>query len=756
MNKRTFLACAVAAMSLTALQAQTKSMDQFVDELMSKMTVEEKIGQTNLLSSGQITTGNYVETPLARYVQEGACGSVLNIRALDDIIAIQKLAVEKSRLGIPLLVGMDVVHGYVTTFPLPLGLACTWDIPAIEESAHIAAVECSAEGVSWTYSPMVDIALDARWGRISEGAGEDPYLGSLIAAAMVRGYQGDDLTKPETIIACLKHFALYGGVEAGRDYNTVDMSRLRMFNQYLPPYEAAVKAGVGSVMTSFNLVDGIPATANRWLLEDVLRQKWGFDGFVVTDYDAIKEMTAHGLGDIQEVAARAMHAGTDMDMGCGAYQATLKKSLEDGLVTMEEIDKACRRVLEAKWKLGLFDDPYRYCDKERAERVVYCKEHKDKARALTAESLVLLKNEGVLPLKKEGKVALIGPLADSKYNVPGTWSVGAQHKRYNTLREAMANALEGKAELLYTQGCNVCDDEALQNNGAFYRIIPRVDKQTAMQEALDIAGQADVIICAMGEESEMSGEAASRSNLEMMDAQRDLLKELVKLGKPLLLLNYAGRPTVLGWESENVPAIMQVWFGSEAGDAICDVIFGDKVPCGKLTTSFPRATGQEPLYYNHLPTGRPKAEGDNSFNKFSSSYLDVSNDPLYPFGFGLSYTTFSYGDLTLDKTEMAQDGSITASITVTNTGDCDGVEVVQLYIHDLAASISRPVKELKAFERISLAKGESKEVTFTITPEMLKFYNYDIEYVLEPGVFDVMVGPDSALKNLKKATFTVL
>ena len=756
MNKRTYLACAAALLSLTTLEAQTQSMDQFIDDLMSKMTVEEKIGQTNLLSSGQITTGNFVETPLAQYVQEGACGSVLNLRNPDDIVAIQKIAVEKSRLGIPLLVGMDVVHGYVTTFPLPIGLACTWDIPAIEESAHVAAVECSANGICWTYSPMVDIALDARWGRICEGAGEDPYLGSLISAAMVRGYQGDDLTDPETIMGCLKHFALYGGAEAGRDYNTVDMSRLRMYNQFFPPYKAAVEAGVGSIMTSFNTVDYIPSTANRWLLEDVLRQQWGFDGFVVTDYDAIKELVEHGLGDIQEVAAKALHAGTDLDMGCGAYQATLKKSLDEGLVTIEEIDKACRRVLEAKYKLGLFDDPYRYCDKERSEKVVYCQEHKDKARALAAESLVLLKNEGVLPLKKEGKVALIGPLADSKYNIPGTWSVGAEHKRYSTLREAMANALEGKAELLYTQGCNICDDAALQNNGAFYRIIPRVEKEAAMQEALDIAGQADVIICAMGEESEMSGEAASRSDLEMFDAQRDLLKELVKLGKPLLLLNYSGRPTVLTWESENVPAIMQVWFGSEAGDAICDVIFGDKTPCGKLTASMPVRTGQEPLYYNHLPTGRPKAEGDNTFNKFRSAYLDVTNDPLYPFGYGLSYTTFSYSDLSLDKTEMSADGSVKATVTVTNTGDYDGVEVVQLYIHDVAASISRPVKELKGFERISLAKGESKEVTFTITAEQLKFYNYDLDYVVEPGEFEVMVGPDSTDKNLKKSTFKVL
>lgn len=746
------------ALTITQGFSQLKPMDEYIDELMRQMTVQEKIGQLNLMPTGNITTGISEKSPIMEFIAKGLLGGVLNLKGVDNIRALQQAAVEQSRLGIPLIIGMDVIHGYETIFPLPLALSCTWDIPAIEESARIAAKEATADGICWTYSPMVDIALDARWGRISEGNGEDPFLGARIAEAMVRGYQGDDLASPDKIMACVKHFALYGGAEAGRDYNTVDMSHIRMYNQFFPAYKAAVEAGAGSIMTSFNVVDYVPATANAWLLEDVLRNQWKFDGFVVTDYGAIQEMVAHGMGDIQESAKRALKAGTDMDMCAGAYLRTLEQSLNEGLITMEDLDKACRRILEAKYKLGLFQDPYLYCDASRRATDIYTAENRQVARDLAAESFVLLKNEdNLLPLQKQGTIALIGPLGDSKFNIPGTWSVAATYDKYSTLRESMERALDGKAKLLYAQGCNIVHDSTLQENGGFYRIIPRVDSEKAKKEALNIANQADVIVCAMGEESEMSGECASRSDLEMFDAQRELLEELLKTGKPIVLLHYAGRPTVLSWADAHLSTILQVWFGgSESGDAICDVLFGDKVPSGKLTVSMPRTTGQEPLYYNHLPTGRPVAEGATTFTKFTSTYLDVRNDPLYPFGYGLSYTTFSYGDLRLDKQEIRPDEELTATITVTNTGNYDADEVVQLYIHDVAASISRPVKELKGFQRIHLAKGESKDINFTVTPDLLKFYDYDLNLVLEPGLFEIMVGPDSSDKNLHKQTFTVL
>ncbi len=735
--------------------AQIKPMNEFIDELMSKMTVREKIGQLNLLPSGTISTGISDNSPVMETISKGELGGILNLKGADNIRKLQEAAVKKSRLGIPIIFGMDVIHGYETVFPIPLALSCTWNIPAIEHSAQIAAKEASADGICWTYSPMVDIALDARWGRIAEGNGEDPFLGSRIAEAMVHGYQGD-FTQNSNIMACIKHFALYGAAESGRDYNTVDMSHLRMFNQYFPPYKAAVDAGAGSLMTSFNVVDYIPATANRWLLDDILRQKWNFNGFIVTDYGSIGEMIKHGVGDLQSSAVMALKAGTDMDMCAEAYIKTLEKSLNEGSITVEDINKACRRVLEAKYILGLFKDPYKFCDSQRRAKDIYTAENRKVARDIAAESFVLLKNDNnVLPLKKQGKVALIGPLANSKYNVPGTWSVAATYK-YNTLYESMQQALKGKAQLLYAQGCNIVKDSVLQKDGAFMRTIPRGDDAKMKSEALRIARQSDVIICAMGEEEEMSGECASRSNLELFDVQHELLVELLQLGKPVVLLNYSGRPTVLTWESKHVPAIMNVWFGgSESSDAICDVLFGDKVPSGKLTTSLPQTTGQEPLYYNHLPTGRPVDEGATKFGKFTSNYLDVRNDALYPFGYGLSYTTFKYSDMKLSANAMAKDGSLDATIKVTNTGNYDADEVIELYIHDVVCSISRPVKELKGFQRIHLAKGESKDVTFTITPDLLKFYNYNLDYTLEPGEFEVMVGPDSSAKNLHKLSFVV-
>lgn len=730
-------------------------MNEYVADLMSRMTLQEKIGQLNLMVAGDITTGGAMDTQVGGDIAKGNMGGVFNIKGFDKIKALQEIAVTKSRLGIPLLVGMDVIHGYETMFPIPLALSCSWNLDAIKQSAAVAAKEASADGINWTYSPMVDVAHDARWGRVSEGNGEDPYLGARIAEAMVQGYQGTNYSNKDNIMACLKHFALYGAVESGLEYNTTDMSRLRMYNQYFAPYEAAVKAGVGSVMSSFNLVDYVPATANHWLLTDVLRNDWKFDGFVVTDYGSIAEIIQHGTAaNLKEASAQALNAGTDMDMCANGFVTTLAQSVADGKVSEATINEACRRVLEAKYKLGLFANPYKYCDAKRHKTEVFTNENRQTARDIAAQTFVLLKNDHqLLPLKKEGSVALIGPLADTRNNMAGTWSVAQTPDRYATLRESMAKALEGKAKLLYAQGCNVWYDEQLQKNGELGKTIARGDDAELKAQALNIAQQADVIVCAMGETADMSGECATRTSLEMPDAQHALLEELVKLGKPVVLLNFAGRPTVLSWETKHVPAIMNVWFGgSEAADAICDVLFGDKVPTGRLTMSMPKTTGQAPLYYNHLNTGRPVPD-NASFAKFASNALDVSNGALYPFGYGLSYTTFSYSDVTLSANEMAKNGSVTATVTVTNTGKRDADEVVQLYVHDLVASIARPVKELKGFERIHLAAGESKTVTFTIGADQLSFYNADLKKVVEPGDFDIMVGHDS--RNLKTARLTV-
>jgi beta-glucosidase len=764
MKKTAFILLASLFVSSTVIAGNKKSMlpkdegnmDKFVTELMSKMILQEKLGQLNLPVTGNITTGQAKSSDVAGKISRGEVGGLFNLKGVKAIREMQELAVEKSRLGIPLLFGMDVIHGYETVFPIPLALSCTWDMEAVEKSARIAAIESSADGICWTFSPMVDICRDARWGRVSEGNGEDPYLGSEIAKAMVRGYQGKDMSSNTEIMSCVKHFALYGAIEAGRDYNTVDMSRNRMYNEFFPPYKAAAEEGAGSFMSSFNEVDGVPATANRWLMTDVLRNQWGFDGFVVTDYTAIYEMTDHGIGDLQEVSARALKAGTDMDMVSDGFIGTLEKSLKEGKVTMEDIDRACRRMLEAKYKLGLFKDPYKYCDLKRPAKDIFNKEHRKVAREIATKSFVLLKNENnMLPLKKKGNIALIGPLANTRTNMPGTWSVAATPGRYSTLLEGLKNAVEGKANVLYAQGSNLMYDAEYQTRATMFgREIPRKDDKELLQEAIEVAKKSDVIVAALGESSEMSGESSSRSELRMPDAQHDLLKALLATGKPVILLHFSGRPTVMTWENENVPAILNVWFGgSESADAICDVLFGDVVPSGKLTTTFPQNEGQLPLYYNHKNTGRPLAEG-RWFEKFRSNYIDVSNDPLYPFGYGLSYTTFSYSDMKLSNSKMDANGNITASIVVKNTGNYDADEVVQLYIRDVVGSITRPVKELKGFKRIHLKKGESQVVEFTITPEMLKFYDYDLNYVCEPGDFDVMIGPNS--KDVTKLGFTLM
>lgn len=739
------------------LQAQTTEMRQFVDQLMSKMTLEEKLGQLNLVpASDEIVTGGAVDTQVGQRIANGQLGGIFNLKGVDKIRALQDIAVKKSRLGIPLIVGMDVIHGYETIFPIPLALSCSWDIPAIENIARISAREATADGINWVYSPMVDICVDARWGRIAEGGGEDPYLGSEIARAYVRGYQGNKVEsgrlKVENVMACVKHYALYGASEAGRDYNTVDMSRLRMYNQYLPPYKAAAEAGAGSFMSSFNIVDGQHATANHWLLTDVLRDQWKFDGFVVTDYGSINEMSIWGFGDLKSNSAKALKAGTDMDMCANGFVGTLAASLADGTVTMADIDQACRRVLEAKWKLGLFDNPYRYLDANRRAKDIYTAENRAASRQLATETFVLLKNgvpsgsstgKALLPLSSNTTIALIGPLANDRANIAGTWCVAYTPERYATIKEALERRLP-KGKLLYAQGCNLTHDADLQQAAEFGKNIPRVDAAKAKTEALAIAKKADVIVCAMGECADFSGESSSRATLEMPDAQRELLEELVKIGKPIVLLNFSGRPTVLTWEQAHVDAIMNVWFaGSEAGDAIADVLLGDTAPSGRLTVTMPQALGQVPIYYNHLNTGRPVEKGADKYRKYASNYLEVRNDPLYPFGYGLTYTTFSYSDLQLSRTTMAADGSVEASIMVSNTGQRDGDEVVQLYIHQQASSIARPVKELRGFQRIHLKAGEQRRVTFCIDREQLQYQNAQGEPVLEPGIFDIMIGTNS-------------
>lgn len=746
----------ICLISIHAYADSDKEMKTFIDQLMSRMTLKEKIGQLNLPGAGDVVTGEASSDVSPVRFEKGEIGGLLNLKGVDRIRAIQEAAVKKSRLGIPLIFGMDVIHGYETVFPIPLGLSCSWNLEAIKKTARIAAIEATADGIGWTFSPMVDICHDARWGRIAEGSGEDSYLGSQIAKAMVEGYQTDDLTRKDAILACVKHFALYGAPEAGRDYNSVDMSRIRMFNEYMMPYKAAVDAGAGSVMASFNDVDGIPATGSRWLMTDVLRTQWGFNGFVVTDYTGIPEMVAHGIGNMEQVTRQALKAGIDMDMVSDCFTKYLQEAVERGELSVDYINQACRRILEAKYRLGLFKDPYKYCDPKRRAKSVFTKEHRDFARQIAAESCVLLKNDQhLLPLKKQGKIAVVGPLANTSSNMVGTWSIAARENSAATLIDGLKNVVGKKADIVYAKGSNLMHDAAYEERATLFgRSLGRDQRSSddLLKEALAVARQSDVIIAALGESSEMSGESSSRTNLELPDAQKELLQALLKTGKPVVLVLFTGRPLVLSWESENVPAILNAWFGgTEAAYAIGDVLFGDVNPSGKLTTSFPRNVGQVPLFYAHKNTGRPLL--GKSFEKFRSNYLDVSNTPLYPFGYGLSYTTFKYSPITLSAQTMNINQSLTATVTVTNSGPCAGTEVVQLYLKDEVGSITRPVKELKGFQKIALKAGESKEITFTIDSEMLKFYNGNLDFVCEPGDFQVMIGTNS--ESLQTAKFSL-
>lgn len=727
-------------------ESEKSEMDIFITQLMDKMTIEEKIGQLNLITpGGGVPTGAAVSTDVESKIKEGKVGGIFGVTGPEKIRLAQELAVEQSRLKIPLLFGLDVIHGYKTNFPIPLGLSSSWDMKLIEESARTAAIEATADGLNWTFSPMVDISRDPRWGRVSEGSGEDPYLGGEIAKAMVKGYQGDNLNDKTTMLATVKHLALYGASEGGRDYNTVDMSRLRMYNDYLPPYKAAVDAGVASVMTSFNDVDGVPASGNHWLLTELLRDSWGFDGFVVSDYTSVNEMVDHGLGDLQAVSALALNAGLDMDMVGEGFLITLQKSLDEGKVSENAINLACRRILEAKYKLGLFNDPYHYIDEALPQKKILTNETRKQARETAAKSFVLLKNENILPLKQESKIALIGPLANNKSNMLGTWAVSGDPQMSIPVLEGLLNKNRQKGQIKYAKGANISDDPEFAEKINVFGTRIDIDDRSAealINEAVALAKESDIIVAVMGEASEMSGESSSRSDISLPESQKTLLRELAKINKPLVLVLMSGRPMTIQEEVDISDAILVTWHaGIEAGNAIADVLYGDYNPSGKLTMTLPRNVGQIPIYYSHRTTGRPNS-GDQ-FQKFRSNYLDVANSPLFPFGYGLSYTTFEYSDLKVNKKQLTKTEEAIVSVKVKNTGKVDGEEVVQMYVHDVVRSITQPVKELKGFQKIFLKAGETKEVEFKITNEQLAFYHQDMSFESEIGEFKIFIGTNS-------------
>lgn len=731
--------------ALMQLNAQDQKMNAFINALMAKMTVDEKIGQLNLITPGSdIPTGSVVSSNVEKKIAEGNVGGLFGVIGPDKVKQAQDIAVKQSRLKIPLLFGSDVIHGHKTIFPIPLGISCSWDTALIRYSAAVAANEATADGLNWAFSPMVDIARDPRWGRVSEGSGEDPFLGSAIATAMVKGYQGKSLADKNTLLACVKHFALYGASEGGRDYNSVDMSKMKMFNEYLPPYKAAVDAGVATVMSSFNDVEGVPATGNNWLLTDLLRTKWGFKGMLVSDYTSIGEMVNHRQGDIAEVSIQAIKAGMDMDMVTEAYLGTLKKSLQQKKVAIADLDRACRLVLEAKYKLGLFDDPYRYIDAARAAKEVLSESNRTVARKIARESFVLLQSDyKTLPLKKSSSIALIGPLANDRSNMLGTWAVSGDPQKSVSVLEGMRNVGGNTLKIQYAKGANITDDPNLARQANVFGMRVEIDKRhpdEMLQEALSLARQSDVVVAVVGEASEMSGEAASRSDITLPASEQKLLKALYATGKPVVVVIMSGRPLVLTGSIEGAAAVLQTWHaGIEAGNAIADVLLGDANPSGKLSMSFPYSVGQIPVYYSQKRTGRPIDPN----NKFSTKYLDAPNEALFSFGHGLSYTNFVYSDFRLSSNQLSKQQSIQVEVTLTNSGKYGGAEVVQLYTLDKVRSVTPPEKELKGFQKIYLKAGESKKVSFTLSEEMLRFYNPSLQFVSEPGEFTVMVGGNS-------------
>ncbi|NWJ53163.1 MAG: beta-glucosidase BglX, partial [Bacteroidetes bacterium] len=710
-------------------------------------------GQLNLPSVGFDITGPILSKDVEQKISKGLVGGLFNTYTPDAIRKLQDKAIKETRLKIPLLFGYDVIHGHKTIFPIPLGMASTWDLPLIEQAARAAAAEASADGLNWVFSPMVDIARDPRWGRVSEGAGEDTWLGSQVAKAMVRGYQNQDLSNPSSVMACVKHFALYGAAEAGRDYNIVDMSERKMQEYYLPPYKAAIDAGAGSVMSSFNEINGVPAAANKWLLTDLLRKKWGFTGMVATDYTAIMELMNHGLGDESKVAELAIKAGDDMDMVSEFYLNQLKKLVETKSLDVSYINQACKRVLEAKYKLGLFEDPYRGVSNERAAKEIMSADKLALSKEAALKSMVLLKNDHhILPLQSTSKIAFIGPMVKDQRDLIGNWSGAGDWRKAISLWDALQRQYPGN-NFAYAKGASITDDTILLNklNRFGAEILPDAQSPARLiEEAVRTAGKADLIVAFLGESCTMTGEASSRSEISIPESQKALLKALKTTGKPIILLLMNGRPLTLGWEDENVDAIIETWFGgTRSCEAIADVIFGKYNPSGKLTMTFPRTVGQIPIYYNAKNTGRPFNENE----KFTSKYLDISNTPLYPFGYGLSYTTFDYSPISLNKTTINASDKLEATITITNNGKIDGEETAQLYVRDMVGTVTRPVKELKGFKKVYLKARESKRLTFTLTAEDLKFYDINMKYTNEPGTFKLFIGTNS--NDVKEAEFNL-
>ena len=715
----------IVACSSNKEQSAYSKRDTFVEDLMKKMTLEEKIGQLTLFSSGYDITGPTMHENYTNDIKAGRVGAVFNAFGVKFTTELQKMAVEETRLGIPLLFGYDVIHGHRTIFPIPIGETASWDMDYIEKSARIAAIEATSEGLHWTFAPMIDVTRDPRWGRIAEGSGEDPFLTSMVARAKVRGYQGKDFYDVHTMLACAKHFAAYGAPQAGRDYHTVDMSEIELLNTYLPPFKAAVNEDVATFMTAFNELFGVPATGSKYLLTDVLREEWEFKGFVVTDYTSIKEMIPHGFAkDEKHAGELAINAGVDLDMQSGIYNDHLKKSVDEGKVSIKTIDNAVRRILNLKYELGLFEDPYRYSNIERQHENILTSEHLEFARDFARRSIVLLKNENnTLPLSKDIKsIAVIGPLADSQKDMIGSWSAAGDYKKSVTLLQGIKNKVGKNIRILHTIGTGI-DNYSREG----------------FSEAIKLAKASDAIVLAIGEHKNMSGEAASRSDINLPGLQEELALELAKIGKPLIVVLMNGRPLTIEKVDQEASAILETWFlGTTAGDAIADVLFGDYNPSGKLPVTFPRNVGQIPIFYNEKNTGRPYSE-----QKYTTKYLDVPNTPLYPFGYGLSYTTFEYSEIKLEDTLMTKNKPLLASIIVTNTGDRFGEEVVQLYTRQLVGSITRPVKELKAFKKIGLEPGESFEVTFSLTWEDIAFYNSKKQFVTEPGAFNLFIGTSS-------------
>jgi beta-glucosidase len=731
------LAC---SLSLTAQDKKgskkIKPRDAFVSELMAKMTIDEKIAQTVQFTADGTVTGPKGGDNFINEIKKGNVGSILNATGVKYTRELQKLNLDNSRLKIPLIFGYDVIHGYRTIFPITLGETASWDLDAVKNAAAIAAAEASASGVHWTFAPMVDIARDPRWGRVSEGSGEDTYLGSKMAYARVKGFQGDNLMALNTVLACTKHFAAYGAAEAGRDYNTVDMSERMLREVYLPPFKATIDAGVGTFMASFNEISGVPATGSKFLMRDILKGEWNFKGFVVTDYTGMNEMIPHGYAkDSLHAGELSMNAGIDMDMVGGIYMKNLKKLLNEGRVTEAQINDACKRVLEAKYDLGLFEDPYRYNDEKREKATIYKKEYLDAALNVANKSMVLLKNNNnVLPLKKEQKVAFVGPLVSDEWNIIGSWAATGDRNGYAvSVQEGVNKIVPDKSKITFDKGVEIVDQ-----------------RRDMMQKALENARKADIIVAVMGEFENMTGEAASRTVIDLPGIQKEFLAELKKLGKPVILVLMNGRPLTLSWENENMDAILEAWYpGTMGGDAIAQTLYGINNPGGKLPITFPRTLGQVPIYYNHKNTGRPYLGTTDKEQKYKSRYIDSDNSPLYPFGYGLSYTTFDYSNLRLSSKSISMGEKVKISVDVANTGNYDGEEVVQLYVKDEVGSVTRPVRELKGFKKLLLKKGEKKTVEFELSTDDLRFYTIDMKFVAEPGDFEIYVGgnSDATLKD---------